>query len=66
MDGSEGEVLAVQFLGASQRLEVKVGSQTLSALQVQSEAADTLATGIQPGQRVALQWATRHMVMLDA
>ncbi|MBC7918066.1 MAG: TOBE domain-containing protein, partial [Rhodoferax sp.] len=62
----EGEVLAVQFLGASQRLEVKVGSQTLSALQAESEAASAPAAGIQPGQRVALQWATQHMVMLDA
>lgn len=62
----EGEVLAVQFLGASQRLEVKVGNQTLSALQAESETASTPSAGIHPGQRVTLQWAAQHMVMLDA
>jgi len=62
----EGEVLAVQFLGASQRLEVRVGNQILTALQPESEAASDLAASTQAGQRVALQWAAQHMVMLDA
>jgi putative spermidine/putrescine transport system ATP-binding protein len=62
----EGEVLAIQFLGASQRVEVRVGNQTLTALQPESEAASALAAATQAGQRIALQWAEQHMVMLDA
>jgi hypothetical protein len=62
----EGEVLAIQFLGASQRLEVLVGGQVITALQAESEAASTLAARTQAGQRVALSWAQQHMVMLDA
>ncbi len=62
----EGEVLAIQFLGASQRLEVQVGGQVITALQAESEAASALAAQTQPGQRVALHWSQQHMVMLDA
>jgi putative spermidine/putrescine transport system ATP-binding protein len=62
----EGDVLAVQFLGASQRLEVKVGNQTLSALQPEGDVSSAIALAIQPGQRVALQWTAEQMVMLDA
>lgn len=62
----EGEVLAIQFLGASQRLEVQVGGQVITALQAESEAASALAAHTQPGQRVALHWSQQHMVMLDA
>jgi putative spermidine/putrescine transport system ATP-binding protein len=62
----EGEVLAIQFLGASQRLEVQVGKQVITALQAESEAASALAAHTQAGQRVALSWAQQHMVMLDA
>ncbi len=62
----EGEVLAIQFLGASQRLEVQVGGQIITALQAESEAASALAAQTQPGQRVALHWSQQHMVMLDA
>jgi putative spermidine/putrescine transport system ATP-binding protein len=60
----EGELLAVQFLGASQRLEVKVGTQTLTALQPESQAAGALSA--EAGQRIALHWSEQHMVMLDA
>jgi putative spermidine/putrescine transport system ATP-binding protein len=60
----EGEVLAVQFLGASQRIEVQVGPYTLTALQQQDSAAGQ--TEINAGQRVCLSWAQPHMVMLDA
>lgn len=62
----EGEVLAIQFLGASQRLEVQIGGQVITALQAESEAASALAAQTQPGQRVALHWSQQHMVMLDA
>ena len=62
----EGELLAVQFLGASQRLEVKVGLQTLTALQSENDASGTANALAQPGQRIALHWAEQHMVMLDA
>jgi putative spermidine/putrescine transport system ATP-binding protein len=62
----EGEVLAVQFLGASLRLEVQVGSQILTTLQTEGESASALAAQLQPGQRVTLGWSTQHMVMLDA
>jgi putative spermidine/putrescine transport system ATP-binding protein len=62
----EGEVLAIQFLGASQRLEVQVGGQVITALHAESEAASALAAHTQAGQRVALSWAQQHMVMLDA
>jgi hypothetical protein len=61
--------LAVQFLGAAQRLEVKVGSKTLTALLPDSEGAGSMASfaaTAQPGQRLALHWAQQHMVMLDA
>ncbi|MBX9818100.1 MAG: ABC transporter ATP-binding protein [Burkholderiaceae bacterium] len=62
----EGEVLAIQFLGASQRLEVRVGAQVITAMQAESEAASALAAHTQAGQRVALSWSEQHMVMLDA
>ena len=62
----EGEVLAIQFLGASQRLEVRVGAQVITAMQAESEAASALAAHTQAGQRVALSWSQQHMVMLDA
>ena len=62
----EGEVLAIQFLGASQRLEVKVGGQVMTATQTESEDASAFAAQTQPGQRVTLSWAHQHMVMLDA
>lgn len=62
----EGELLAVQFLGANQRLEVQVGSQIVTAMQVESEAATALAEHTSAGQRVRLSWAHEHMVMLDA
>jgi putative spermidine/putrescine transport system ATP-binding protein len=62
----EGDVLAIQFLGASQRLEVQVGGQIITAMQAESEAAFELAARTQPGQRVALSWSQKHMVMLDA
>lgn len=62
----QGEVLAVQFLGASQRVEVKAGGQTLSALQPESEDSAALFNGFEPGQSVTLQWDRQHMVMLDA
>ncbi len=62
----EGEVLAIQFLGASQRLEVQAGGQVITAMQAESEAASALAAQTQPGQRVALSWSQQHMVMLDA
>ncbi|MDD2918999.1 ABC transporter ATP-binding protein [Rhodoferax sp.] len=64
----EGELLAVQFLGASQRLEIKVGSHVITALQ--SDNTSTVPSqqpgaDLQPGQTVALHWAEQHMVMLD-
>ena len=62
----EGEVLAIQFLGASQRLEVQVGGQIICAMQPESEVASALAAHTQPGQRVALSWSLLHMVLLDA
>lgn len=62
----EGELLAVQFLGASLRLEVQVGGQTLTALQPDNAAAGSFAATAQAGQRMALHWAEQHMVMLDA
>ena len=62
----EGEVLAVQFLGANQRIEVQVGDQILTAMQIESEATAALADRTQAGQRIALSWAKKHMVMLDS
>jgi putative spermidine/putrescine transport system ATP-binding protein len=62
----EGEVLAIQFLGAHQRLEVQVGGQIIAALQTEGAAATALAAQTAAGQRVALQWSPQHMVMLDA
>ncbi len=62
----EGEVLAIQFLGASQRVEVQVGGQIITTLQQDHETASTLAAHTEAGQRVALHWAEHHMVALDA
>jgi putative spermidine/putrescine transport system ATP-binding protein len=62
----EGEVLAIQFLGANQRIEVQVGRQIITVLQQDVAAASDLAAHTAPGQRVALHWAAQHMVMLDA
>ena len=50
----------------TQRLEVQVGQQIVTAMQAESEAASELAAHTRPGQRVALTWAEKHMVMLDA
>ena len=60
----QGEVLAQQFLGASQRLEVKVGEQIITAIQPDSEVV--AAAPVQAGQQVRLSWSTQHMVALDA
>lgn len=62
----EGEVLAIQFLGANQRIEVQVGGQIITALQQDAAVASDLAAHTAPGQRVALHWAEQHMVMLHA
>ena len=43
----EGEVLAIQFLGASQRLEVQVGAQVITAMQAESEAGDKIDLSVQ-------------------
>jgi putative spermidine/putrescine transport system ATP-binding protein len=61
----EGEVVAIQFLGASQRLEVQVGPQIVTAMQAESELASQLAANTQAGQRVALSWSQNHMVLLN-
>jgi putative spermidine/putrescine transport system ATP-binding protein len=61
----EGEVLAIQFLGASQRLEVQVGGQVITAMQTEGEAASALAARTQAGEHVALSWSQQHMVLLD-
>ena len=61
----EGEVLAIQFLGANQRIEVQVGSQIITILQQENEAASTLAAHTTAGQRLALHWSEQHMVMLN-
>lgn len=62
----QGEVIAIQFLGANQRIEVQVGSQVITTLQQENEAASALAAQTTAGQRVTLHWAEQHMVMLDA
>ncbi|MCX8517099.1 MAG: TOBE domain-containing protein [Rhodoferax sp.] len=62
----QGELLAMQFLGASQRLEVRVGNQLFTALQPDTGSDAAPDTGWQIGQPVCLRWAAQHMVMLDA
>lgn len=62
----KGEVLAIQFLGANQRIEVQVGNQVITTLQADGEAATALASRTAPGQQVTLTWAPEHMVSLDA
>ena len=62
----EGDLLSIQFLGASQRLEVRVANQTLIALQPESEMANAMASSTHAGQRITLQWSAQDMVMLDA
>lgn len=62
----EGEVVAVQFLGASQRIEVQVGDQLLTALHMEGDSSAELAAHARAGERLALRWAKKHMVMLDA
>lgn len=58
----DGRVLAVQFLGAHQRLEVQVDGHIIAALQIESESAPN---DLDVGQQVSLQWSPQHMVMLD-
>ena len=62
----QGELLATQFLGASQRLEVRVGNQLFTALQPDTGSDAAPDTALQIGQPVCLRWAAQHMVMLDA
>jgi putative spermidine/putrescine transport system ATP-binding protein len=63
---AEGEVLAVQFLGSSQRIEVQLSGQVVSVLQREAEIASANPKAPEPGQRVKLHWAPHAMVMLDA
>lgn len=58
-----GEVLAVQFLGAAQRIEVQVDKKVIAALQ--PDLAGDATSLVQPGQAVTLHWARHHMVHLD-
>ena len=62
----EGTLVAVQFLGAAQRLEIQVGDQMITALQQDNEAASGLTAHTAPGAALALHWAPEHMVALDA
>ena len=62
----QGELLATQFLGASQRLEVRVGNQLFTALQPDTGSDAAPDTALQIGQPVCLRWAAQHMVMLHA
>jgi putative spermidine/putrescine transport system ATP-binding protein len=62
----EGTLVAVQFLGAAQRLEIQVGDQMITALQQDNEAAIGLTAHTAPGAALALHWAPEHMVALDA
>ncbi|MDT8991305.1 ABC transporter ATP-binding protein [Curvibacter sp. APW13] len=62
----EGEVLAIQFLGAGQRIEVRVGDSVLTAMQPDNAEAADLAERTQPGQRVTLHWSKQQVVALDA
>ena len=62
----EGEVLAIQFLGSNQRVEVRIGEHILTAMQGDNAEAADLAEHTQPGQRVALHWAKNQVVNLDA
>lgn len=61
-----GEVVAIQFLGSTQRVEVRVGDNILTALQPDNAEAAALAAHTKAGQRVTLHWAAQQMVALDA
>jgi len=61
----EGEVLAIQFLGSGQRVEVQVGESVITVMQPDNAEAADLAAHTQLGQRVALHWSQQHMVALD-
>ncbi len=64
----QGELLAVQFLGASQRFEVQVGSHVVTALEADKSmvsSASIESNLLEPGQHVTLHWREQHMVMLD-
>ncbi len=67
---TEGTVIAVQFLGATQRVEVQVGDgangHIITALQNESETQSAQSARLAAGQPVALQWSEQHMVVLDA
>ena len=67
---TEGIVIAVQFLGATQRVEVQVGDgasgHIITALQNQTETQGAQPAHLAAGQRVLLQWSEQHMVALDA
>jgi putative spermidine/putrescine transport system ATP-binding protein len=64
----QAEVIAVQFLGATQKVELQLrtlsGLQTVTALQ--QEGLLTAGANLHIGQTITLQWAPEHMVMLDA
>ena len=63
-------MIAVQFLGATQRVEVQVGDgangHIITALQNESETQGAQPAHLAAGQPVALQWSEQHMVVLDA
>jgi putative spermidine/putrescine transport system ATP-binding protein len=64
----QAEVIAVQFLGATQKVELQLrtlsGLQTVTALQ--QEGLLSAGANLHIGQTITLQWAPEHMVMLDA
>ncbi len=63
---AQGPVVAVQFLGASQRVEVQIGSQIMTALEQQGDGQAHSLPNLQPGEMASLQWSTNRMVPLDA
>ncbi|WP_374336445.1 ABC transporter ATP-binding protein [Leeia sp.] len=59
---AEGEVLDIQFHGASSRVEIRVNEQQLAAV-LPNDSSD-LSMRLQPGQPVAISWPRAAMVAL--
>ncbi|ADF61406.1 putative spermidine/putrescine transport system ATP-binding protein [Enterobacter cloacae subsp. cloacae ATCC 13047] len=60
----EGVVQAVQYQGAATRLELKLAGGAKLLVSQANLSADTLHTGVEPGQAVLASWSRDAMIRL--
>ena len=61
-----GEILSIQFLGASQRIEIQLAGQIITAVQAEASPSAAVSEKLEAGQKIRAHWGAQHMVHLDA